>query len=159
LPDAEVHFSTRVWPLFQERCLACHGEDPAKLKGGLDMRDRAGVLRGGDSGSPAVVAGQPEESPLYLAVLRTHQDWSAMPPKENDKLSEGQAAALKQWIKDGAAWPDDARRAELAKQAQICSAADGVRVKTSGGQAESGRTGRTTRPVCGRIVRSCSDAA
>ena len=30
--DAESLFVRRVWPLFQEKCLACHGEEPAKLK-------------------------------------------------------------------------------------------------------------------------------
>jgi hypothetical protein len=33
-----------------------------------------------------VVAGKPDESPMYLAIERRHDDWSAMPPKEADAL-------------------------------------------------------------------------
>ena len=31
-------FVRRVWPLLQDKCLACHGNDEAKIKGGLDLR-------------------------------------------------------------------------------------------------------------------------
>ena len=39
-PDekAEQLFVRRINPLFHEKCLACHGKDEAKIKGGLDMR-------------------------------------------------------------------------------------------------------------------------
>ena len=30
--DAESLFVRRVWPLFQEKCLACHGNDEKKIK-------------------------------------------------------------------------------------------------------------------------------
>jgi mono/diheme cytochrome c family protein len=80
-------FVRRVWPLFQEKCLACHGNDEKKIKGGLDMRMLASTLKGGESERAALMPGKPDESPLYLASTRTHDDWEAMPPKENDKLS------------------------------------------------------------------------
>ena len=83
--DAEILFVRRIAPLFYEKCLACHGKDEAKIKGGLDMRTLASILKGGDSEKPGVVAGKPEESPMYLAVTRKHDDWEAMPPKEADK--------------------------------------------------------------------------
>src|SRR5205085_7991910 len=75
----------------------------------------------------------PEESPLYLAVTRQHDEWEAMPPKENDRLTAEQLAYLKDWITDGAPWPDAARIKEIAKQPNKWSAEDGVAVKTSGG--------------------------
>ena len=38
---------------------------------------------------------------LYLAATRLHEDdWPAMPPKENDRLTEDQLAELKAWIKE-----------------------------------------------------------
>ena len=48
------------------------------------------MLEGGDSLLPAVVAGKPEASPLYLAATREHDEWEAMPPKDNDRLSKAQ---------------------------------------------------------------------
>src|SRR3954470_7920274 len=84
--DAGELFLTKVGPLLKERCLACHGDDPKKLRGKLDLRTRDATLQGGESGEPAVVPGKPEESPLYLAVTR-EDPLLAMPPKENDKLA------------------------------------------------------------------------
>lgn len=93
--DAEALFVRRVSPLLHDKCLACHGNDEAKIKGGLDLRTRAEALFGGDSGKPAFVADKPEESPLYLAVTRSHADWEAMPPKEADALTSTQITDLK----------------------------------------------------------------
>ncbi len=132
--DAEALFVRRIAPLFHEKCLACHGKDEAKIKGGLDMRTRASVLKGGDSEKPALVAGKPEESPLYLAVTRKHDDWEPMPPKEADKLYAEQVGWIKEWIAGGAPWPDEARMQAIAKaNAEKWSAEDGIPVKTSGG--------------------------
>jgi len=131
--DGAALFARRVQPLLKEKCLACHGDDEKKIKAGFDLRTLSGLLEGGDSGKAAVVPGKPEESPLYLAVLRTHVDWEPMPPKDNDKLTSAQTTYLKEWIVAGAPWPDAARIAELLKQPDQWAEADGVRVKTSGG--------------------------
>jgi mono/diheme cytochrome c family protein len=132
--DSEALFVRRVLPLFHERCLACHGQDVEKIKGGLDMRTRASTQKGGDSKKPAFTAGKPEESPLYLAVTRKHEDWEPMPPKEADKLSAEQVAWIKDWIVGGAPWPSDSRVQALVKANEAkWSAEDGVPMKTSGG--------------------------
>ena len=131
---AELLFVRRIAPLFHEKCLACHGKDEAKIKGGLDMRTLVSTLKGGDSEKPAFVAGKPEESPLYLAVTRKHDDWEPMPPKEADKLSAEQVGRIKDWIAGGAPWPDEARVQAVAKANEAAwSAEDGVVMKTSGG--------------------------
>ncbi len=133
-PDAELLFVRRIAPLFHEKCLACHGNDEAKMKGGLDMRTLASTLKGGDSKKPGVIAGKPENSPLYLAVTRQHDDWEPMPPKEADKLQAEQNGWIKDWIAAGAPWPDNARVQALAKANEAkWSAEDGVMMKTSGG--------------------------
>ena len=132
--SAEVTFARKVLPLFKERCLACHGEKPGKLKGDFDLRSRVGLLAGGESEQPSVVAGKPLESPLYLAVTRKHEDdWSAMPPKENDRLSEAEVKHIRDWIAGGAPWPGAKRLAELLEQEDPWAAEGGVTVKTSGG--------------------------
>ena len=131
--DAENLFVRRVWPLFQEKCLACHGNDEKKIKAGLDMRTLASTLKGGESGAPALVPGKPEESPLYLSATRKHDDWEPMPPKEADQLKPEQITWIKEWISGGAPWPDEARRNAIAKaSAEKWSAEDGVTMKVSG---------------------------
>ncbi|WP_395719735.1 PSD1 and planctomycete cytochrome C domain-containing protein [Prosthecobacter sp.] len=131
--SAELLFVRRIVPLFAEKCMACHGNDPAKLKGGFDMRTRGAIMKGGDSEKPGLIAGKPEESPLYLAVTRKHDDWEAMPPKEADKLYAEQIAWIKDWIAGGAPWPDDSRVQAIAKANEAkWSAEDGIMVKTTG---------------------------
>ena len=62
----------------------------------------AGMLAGGDSGEPVVVAGRPRLSPLFLSTLRQKKgEWEAMPPKENDKLEQKQVNSLESWIEFG----------------------------------------------------------
>jgi cytochrome c553 len=132
--EAELLFVRRIAPLIHERCLACHGNDEAEIKGGFDMRTLASMLKGGDSETPGLIVGKPEESPLYLAVTRQHNDWSAMPPKEADKLYAEQISWIKDWIVGGAPWPDEARTQAIAKSNEAkWSLEDGIVVKTSGG--------------------------
>jgi hypothetical protein len=131
--DAEALFVRRVWPLFQEKCLACHGNDEKKIKGGFDMRTLESTLKGGDSEVKSIVPGKPEESPLYLASTRKHDDWEAMPPKEADKLYAEQLNWIKDWIAGGAPWPDEVKRNAIAKaNLEKWNAEDGITVKTVG---------------------------
>jgi mono/diheme cytochrome c family protein len=131
--EAEGVFATRVWPLLSQKCLACHGKDGKTLQGGLDLRTLEAARRGGKSRQPAVAAGKPEQSPLYLAVTRRHAPgWAPMPPKENDRLTPEQVELLRRWIAGGAPWPDEKRRAVLVKTGRW-DAAGGVTVPTSGG--------------------------
>ena len=76
-------FEKSVRPLLADRCFKCHG--PEKQWNGLRLDSRTALLRGGDSG-PAVVPGNPDDSPLLKMV--THSDPELrMPPKEKDRKS------------------------------------------------------------------------
>ena len=136
--EGERLFALKVRGIFSAKCLACHGEEGKKLKGDLDLTSRAAMLRGGESEEVSVVPGKPMASPLYLAAARAHEDdWSAMPPKENDKLTAGQLAALKRWIELGAPWPDAQTQARfIVEERAKPVTAEGVLVKTSGGSSE-----------------------
>src|SRR4051812_16848933 len=37
-------FLGKVGPLLKQKCLACHGDDPKKLRGKLDLSSRAAML-------------------------------------------------------------------------------------------------------------------
>ncbi len=136
--DSEILFVRRIGPLLREKCLGCHGSAPDEIEGSLDVRSIATLLAGGDSGEPSIVAGKPDESPLYLASTRQSSDWSEMPPKEAEQLSAEQLSWLRDWITSGAAWPDAARRKEIETEYQNSwSAEDGSSVRTSGGLDEN----------------------
>jgi mono/diheme cytochrome c family protein len=115
-----------VAPIFQERCVKCHG--PEKLKGKLRLDSREAILKGGSSG-PAVVPGKAEESELLRRISLPRDDTDAMPPEtEGDPLTPAQIELLRAWIKEGAPWneaavpapaPKPEARAESAKTAPV----------------------------------------
>src|SRR5262245_11006043 len=61
-PQQEKFFEEKVRPLLANHCLDCHGAQ--KQESGLRLDSRQSVLKGGDSGEPAAVAGHPEQSLL-----------------------------------------------------------------------------------------------
>src|SRR4051812_38442053 len=63
--EERVLFETHILPILKTRCLKCHG-DP-KVQGGLDLRRKFTLVRGGDSGS-AIVPGKPAESILFQKI-------------------------------------------------------------------------------------------
>ncbi|MSU49354.1 MAG: DUF1553 domain-containing protein [Opitutus sp.] len=94
-------FEKRIRPLLTDRCYKCHSAGAEKLKAGLMLDSRAGVLKGGETG-PAIVPGREDESRLIHAVRWTDDDLQ-MPPKK--KLSDPEIADLTAWVKLGAPWP------------------------------------------------------
>ncbi len=130
--DGEKLFLERVYPVMKDKCFACHGDDPKKVRGKLDMRTRKALIEGGDSGTPSLMPGDPEGSPLYIAVTRK-DDELVMPPKDNDKLSGPQVDAIRDWILAGAPWPADADKRAVKKWDDVGPA--GVTVATSGGRS------------------------
>ena len=133
--NAEQLFAFQVYPLLVSKCFTCHGEDPEELEGEFDIRSRTSMLRGGESGKPALKPGSPEKSSIYLAASRLDEDF-AMPPKVNDRLDDEQLDQLSQWIKAGAPWPDDATRKELV-DAGGWDYKGKIQVPTSGGLNDS----------------------
>lgn len=127
-------FVRRIQPLLSEKCWACHGNDPDDVSGDLDLKSLITLKQGGDSKTPAIYPGEPEKSPLYLVVTREHDEWSAMPPKEADRLSAEQIGWIRDWIAGGASWPDAERIRSIAEaNAKRWSEEDGVIVPTNGG--------------------------
>ena len=99
-------YEKQVHPVLKAHCLKCHGEDPKKVRGGLDLTRRAGVLTGGDTG-PAVDLKQPDASLLLKAIHYKDEDYR-MPPA--GKLPAEPIAVLTKWVKDGLPWTPGERR-------------------------------------------------
>src|SRR5438270_9326429 len=96
-PSGETLFARKILPVLKAKCFGCHGDEP-KLRGGLDMRSRAALLRGGDTG-PALVPGNAVASLLYQAVRRTGE--LKMPPKDEARLSAEEVEAVRRWVDAG----------------------------------------------------------
>ena len=133
--DLEVMFVHQVLPVLQEKCIACHGGKPEDIQGDLDLRSRQGLVAGGESEGPAWNASDPLESPLLKAV---RWDGLEMPPKQNDRLTEMEVAAIQAWLVGGAPWPSPSRIAEIRLESPTSNLeSSGVTVRTSGGLSET----------------------
>ena len=77
LLQAEQQFTLVVLPILQRRCFACHGNDASDLEGELDISNRDGMLKGGESKTEAIVVGKSENSLLMEAI---RWDGLEMPP-------------------------------------------------------------------------------
>ncbi|MBT4622664.1 MAG: DUF1549 domain-containing protein, partial [Verrucomicrobia bacterium] len=91
---ATVTFEADVRPILKAHCFHCHGED-GSAKGGLDVRLRKLLLKGGKHG-PAIAPGQAENSLLYTKIRDGEM------PKEQAKLSTAEIETIRRWIEQGA---------------------------------------------------------
>ena len=99
---AEVDFEKEIKPILESRCVKCHGEK--KQKGDFRLDNAADLIDSGDS-APNVVAGAPGESYLVELIAMTEDDDDVMPPK-GGVLEKAQVDKIKQWIAEGAKWPE-----------------------------------------------------
>ncbi len=105
--DAVALFEQHIRPLLSEHCYTCHSAEAKKIKGDLRLDTRQGMQRGGTGGA-ILVAGDPEQSRLILALRWTDHDLQ-MPPKK--QLEPQQIRWFETWVKLGA---PDPRSAEAA---------------------------------------------
>lgn len=87
-------YEKQIRPIFKTHCFACHGE-AGVLEGGLDLRLRRLMVKGGDSGA-AIKPGKIEESYLFDRIVE-----GEMPPGDAH-LSEKEIALIRSWIQSGA---------------------------------------------------------
>src|ERR1041384_3384719 len=99
-------FEQKIRPVLADHCYACHSSQAEKIKGGLRLDTKAGVLQGGDTG-PALVIGNPDAS-LLIKAVRYGDSNLQMPPRKDGadkKLSPEKIADLESWVKMGAPDP------------------------------------------------------
>ena len=102
-----LDFDTEIRPLFDKRCVECHG--PKKQKGELRLDAKPFALKGGVNGQ-VLQPGKADESAIYLRLIS--QDEKERMPAQGEPLTQSEIAKIKQWIDTGAEWPENA--ADLA---------------------------------------------
>lgn len=121
-PAQRVDFVKDVQPIFQEHCYECHGPD--KQMNGLRLDRRRDAMRGGTIF--VIGPGNSAASRLYLRLIGT-QFGEQMP--KDDRLTAAQIQTIKDWIDQGAVWPDDAANdpPELPEDARAVRAIGALR--------------------------------
>ncbi len=97
-----VSFSREIRPIISNICLQCHGPDDKGRKGGLQLDERETALRGGKSGRPAFIEGQPAASEIIRRLRSTDPDEMMPPPAVKKSVSAAQITLVEQWIAEGA---------------------------------------------------------
>ncbi len=95
-----VDFASEVYPIFEQRCHACHGASQQMGEFRLDSGPAA--LVGGVSGVN-IVPGDAGASALVQRIAGTG-NLNAM-PMTGERLSDDQVSLVRHWIDQGAEWP------------------------------------------------------
>jgi hypothetical protein len=93
-----VEFNRDVRPILSDRCFTCHGPDAANRKVPLRLDVEDGARK-------AISPGNPPDSKLYQRITSDNKTLR-MPPAYagHARLSDGEIAALRRWIEQGAPW-------------------------------------------------------
>ena len=89
--EGPVNFKNTIGPIFEIRCISCHGEDGIQ---GLDLSQYTTVLDGGISG-PVIIPGDPDASLIVQRLTGQPPHFAQLTPEELELLIE--------WIASGAA--------------------------------------------------------
>ena len=97
IPQDRVDFAKSVQGIFEARCIDCHGSKKQKGDLRLDKKETAlaEVIQPGNSGE--------SELAKLISLPADHED---IMPNKGEPLTKDQIATIKQWIDEGANWPD-----------------------------------------------------
>lgn len=107
-------FAGLIAPIFENKCVSCHGA--AKSKGDLRLDSFAVLMKGGEDGI-VLKPGNAAQSPLLQRVMLPADDDDHMPPHGKPQLTTDEIALLKWWVDAGASETNTV--AELRPSAEI----------------------------------------
>ncbi len=99
---SEIDFNTEVKPIFNKKCITCHGG--VKRQGGFSLLFRSDALEVNKSGKAAIIPGDPSSSEMIRRLKL--DDAEDRMPYHSEPLSTDEINTLTQWIKQGAKWGD-----------------------------------------------------
>jgi mono/diheme cytochrome c family protein len=83
-----------VQPIFDQKCVQCHGGSDG-TKGGLSLKSYADLMNGGQNG-PAIAPGDAANSPLVQLIE------SGKMPRRQPKLPQAVIDTITAWVNAGA---------------------------------------------------------
>ncbi|WP_417849526.1 DUF1553 domain-containing protein [Thalassoglobus sp.] len=102
-----VNFETEIAPLLEKHCIRCHS--PGNPKGELSLDSAEHLIR-----NNYLSAGEPDSSYLLDQISSSDGTRPAM-PKEGEPLTKAEVNIFRQWILEGAKWPEDVIVREKSK--------------------------------------------
>jgi len=100
--QSAVDFNAQVKPIFNKKCITCHGG--VRRKSNFSLLFRADALAINKSGKPAIIPGDPGHSEMIRRL--TLNDPDERMPYKHEPLSKAEIDILRKWIKQGAKWGD-----------------------------------------------------
>jgi hypothetical protein len=100
IPHNAVDFNTEVKPIFNKKCIVCHGG--VKQRGGFSVLFRSEALKKTKSGKYGIIPGDPEHSEMIRRIKL--KDPEERMPHHHQPLTEKEIATLTRWVKQGAKW-------------------------------------------------------
>jgi len=97
-----IDFNAQVKPIFNKKCITCHGG--VRRKSGFSLLFRSEALGKTESGKPAIVPGDPDKSEMIRRIGL--KDPEERMPYKHEPLTTEETEILKRWIKEGAKWGD-----------------------------------------------------
>ncbi|MEO8174785.1 MAG: DUF1549 domain-containing protein, partial [Sediminibacterium sp.] len=97
-----VDYNTEIKPIFNKKCITCHGG--VKRQSGFSLLFRSDALAVNKSGKAAIIPGDPSNSELIRRL--SLKDPEERMPYKHPPLSDDEIATLKKWIKQDAKWGD-----------------------------------------------------
>src|SRR3989442_1626333 len=98
----KVDFVKDIQPILQQTCVKCHG--PEKQKGKLRLDSKEATFKGGKDGL-VITPGDADKSELYRRITLPKGNDDIM-PNEGEPLAKAQIELLRDWINQGAEWPE-----------------------------------------------------
>ena len=101
-PATSVDFNADIRPILNTKCISCHGG--VKETAGFSLFSREDALSKTDSGKPAIIPGDPDNSELMRRLVS--EDPEERMPYHAEPLSPEEIDKLGKWIEQGANWAD-----------------------------------------------------
>ena len=100
LCGAKVNFSEEILPILENHCFKCHRE--AYKKSDYKLETRASAIADG-----IIVPGDSSKSIFIELIELDNSDDDVMPPSKEKPLTKEQKQLLRDWVDEGASWPEE----------------------------------------------------
>lgn len=145
--EAQVDFVKDIKPILEQQCTKCHGAE--KQKGKLRLDSREAAIKGG-KGGPSITVGDAAKSDFFRRITLPKSEDDFM-PAEGEPLPKAQVELLKNWINQGAVWPESANAKPVAKAPAIPAPVLPADFKPTGAETKAiaalAQKGTDVRPI------------